>query len=570
METASPTISFGVLLHNVRRVEAALCALNKRAERKKLPLLSWSWGKPVTERQRIPHPDFGWQVDHEGDVTRVALSLSDVAVRYEGWSFVAALQHLDGENIVRALPGEEVPALYRERGPVCDHCAAWRRRHDTYLVRHEDGSIKQVGSTCMGDFLGGFDGINLACRASMLAEARAIAEDGMEGFGCGGGERTRTLAYFLPVVAWFVRESAHGWVPRSKAKDVGRPATADLAWLAMDTNEARKLGVDPSEVDKATAEAAEAWAENLSDADIAADRGDYLHNLRAVARTGLVTARTAGIAASMIVAYQRHVARERELAESAQRVRVDAFVGAVKQRVTFGLPQAVGKKGKPLKGAPVVLSTDPVWLEAVIGYDSTYGYTTVLKFRSTEGHLLVWKSHDTGVTRADVGKRYTLSGTIKAHSLYEGTKQTVLTRCDVKAVDVDPSDAAVSPEPATPAPQIIVGAAVLVVVGTYERRGIVAEIQDDGVAVHLEPDDRVTWFTRDGARRFRLAPLAPFAVGAQVTSNLFGSSGVVTDTNPYGHCRIRLDDEPMGSWYTPEGTAACFTLLAPADKASAA
>jgi hypothetical protein len=256
----------------------------------------------------------------------------------------------------------------------------------------------------------------------------------MEGMGCGGGERTRTLADYLPVVAWFVRSVTYGWVPRSKATDVGSPATADLAWIVMvDSGEARKLGLDVSDEDKATAAAAEAWAESLSDATVDAERGDYLHNLRAVARTGLVTGRTAGIAASMIVAYQRHVARERELAESAQRVRVDAYVGAVKQRVTFGLPQAVGKKGKPLKGAPVVLSTDPVWLEAVIGYESRFGYTTVVKFRSAEGHLLVWKSHDTGVTRADVGKRYTLSGTIKAHGLYNEVKQTVLTRCEVTA-----------------------------------------------------------------------------------------------------------------------------------------
>lgn len=402
----------------------------------------------------------------------------------------------------------------------------------------------------------------------MLAEARALAEDGMEGMGCGGGERTRTLADYLPIVAWFVRDTTYGWVPRSKATDVGAPATADLAWTVMvNSGEARKIGVDVTEEDKAMAAAACAWAESLSDATVDAERGDYLHNLRAVARTGLVTARTDGIAASMIVAYQRHVARERELAESAQRVRVDAFVGTLKQRVTFGLPQEVGKKGKPLKGAPVVLSTEPVWLEAVIGYESSFGYTTVVKFRSAEGHLLVWKSHDTGVTRADVGKRYTLSGAIKAHSVYADVKQTVLTRCEAKWVDAAPgTDAPVATEPPN---ALAVGTAILVLIGTYERRGIVTAVETD-VGVTLEPDDHVTWFTRHGAQRFRLAPPAPFAVGAQVTSTLFGGSGVVTDTNAYGHCRIRLDGEPMGSWHTPEGAAACFTLVTSTEEASAA
>jgi hypothetical protein len=218
-------------------------------------------------------------------------------------------------------------------------------------------------------------------------------------------------------------------------------ATADIAFAYMtDMTSRQRAGCKPTDEDAAVAAAAETWAESLTDAQINAEKGDYLHNLRAAARTGVVGFKTAGIVASMVTAYQRFVSRERERAERAARPRLDAFVGNVGDKVTFGLPAKVGKKGQLLKGAPVVLSTEAVTLDFVAGYDSDFGYVTILKFRTAEGASLVWKStSDTGVTRADAGKKYTLAGSIKKHDNYKGEKQTVLTRC---AVTVAPAVAA--------------------------------------------------------------------------------------------------------------------------------
>jgi hypothetical protein len=125
----------------------------------------------------------------------------------------------------------------------------------------------------------------------------------------------------------------------------------------------------------------------------------------------------------------------------------------VGDKVTFGLAPKVGKKGQPLKGAPTVLSAEPVTLDFVHGFDTAYGYTTVLKFRTSEGATLVWFASSSDIGRDDVGKRYTLAGTVKKHDDYKGAKQTTLTRCDAREVSTASAPPSSQP-PASYAPPV--------------------------------------------------------------------------------------------------------------------
>lgn len=439
--------TFGVILSRKGNVDAALTALAKRAARKGIPgVLTWSWGKAYTDTAWVPNPDGvrpcadaylaascdGWIVP----VTRVPLTITGETPRLSGWKFVACLQHLDGENITRVLPGETIPAEYRTRGSMCDHCHALRRRNDTYVLRHEDGRVTQVGSTCIKDFLGGDDAAIIAAKAEILALAGSVADMDDDPLGGSGGAPSEMLiADYLPYVAWVVR--VEGWVSRTAARERDQmTASADRAWTLSCSAEARiKAECEFTDEDTSLATDAAAWAEALTDEAVDSEAFDYLHNLRAVARTGLVSFRTAGICASAVTAYQRHIGRERLKAERAARPTLDAYLGQIGDKVSFGLPAKVGKKGQPLKGAPVVLRAEPVTLDFVAGYESTWGYTTVLKFRTADGATVVWKASDCGITRSDVGKAYTIVGTIKAHDEYKGQKQTVLTRCTAEPVE---------------------------------------------------------------------------------------------------------------------------------------
>ena len=63
----------------------------------------------------------------------------------------------------------------------CEHCGLRRRRKATFVVVHVDsGELRQVGSGCLRDFLGGHDPDRACRQAEYLALARGelkAAED---------------------------------------------------------------------------------------------------------------------------------------------------------------------------------------------------------------------------------------------------------------------------------------------------------------------------------------------------------------------------------------------------------
>ena len=67
--------------------------------------------------------------------------------------------------------------------------------------------------------------------------------------------------------------------------------------------------------------------------------------------------------------------------------------------------------------------------ERSFGYRTTY--VTIFIFEDADGNVFKWNS--TNYTRIENGAEIELTGTVKAHETYKGTKQTVLTRCKVCA-----------------------------------------------------------------------------------------------------------------------------------------
>lgn len=65
------------------------------------------------------------------------------------------------------------------------------------------------------------------------------------------------------------------------------------------------------------------------------------------------------------------------------------------------------------------------------GYGTEFMY--LYTFKDDKGNELVWKTTCFELCHSE-GKKFQIRGTIKEHSEYKGTKQTVLTRCKVKEV----------------------------------------------------------------------------------------------------------------------------------------
>jgi hypothetical protein len=67
------------------------------------------------------------------------LSLSEPAIAYGGWTFVAALDATESGFIARTAPGQSLDG-WRPEEQVCDHCGLVRLRKSTYIVRDGAGS----------------------------------------------------------------------------------------------------------------------------------------------------------------------------------------------------------------------------------------------------------------------------------------------------------------------------------------------------------------------------------------------------------------------------------------------
>lgn len=152
-------------------------------------------------------------------------------LKLSGWSFLAVLDHELGEDntIVRAVPDADLPADWKHKNNHCDHCKRSQVRKQTFVVKHEDGRLYQVGSTCIRDFLG-HEVAKVLGRVEICALLKELF-DGEMGYGGGGGGNLINTIEFLAWVAKEIREN--GWVSRGKAYETGYTATADIARNTM-------------------------------------------------------------------------------------------------------------------------------------------------------------------------------------------------------------------------------------------------------------------------------------------------------------------------------------------------
>jgi hypothetical protein len=323
------------------------------------------------------------------------VTVTGKAPGFAGWRFVATLQTMGDANIVRGVPGEEVPEIYRTRASVCDHCKTKRKRTDTYVLRHEDGRAVQVGRSCVRDFLGHDSPAQLCAMAEMLADLTAACGDG-EGEGGGGQWRATKwdlLAYLASVVA-DVKEL--GWTSSATAKLSMKQPTSSSALHRLDPHPKTK----PEDIlTPATPADAETAKLVLAHWLAVSPSGDYEHNVCAIARAGIVDGRTVGIAASMVTGYDRAIAKARERDDDRQ----SRHFGTVGKREVFVLT-----------------------VIRVFHTEGLYGTTHIHMMKDAEGNVAKWFSSSESL---DAGKTYSVKGTVKKHDEYQGAKQTILTRC---------------------------------------------------------------------------------------------------------------------------------------------
>jgi hypothetical protein len=328
--------------------------------------------------------------------------------KLNGWSFVARVDHANEVgNIVRPVPGFVVPEQYRT-SCQCDHCKINRYRRDTYLVQHEDtGEIKQVGSSCLKDFLGHQHPEKIAKMAELLGYAEEFARGAMQ---IGEDRRYIDLEAYLAHVAMHIDE--YGYMSLSAAKKIN--ATKEHESEMVQTTASRALltlfphpkadVVVPEDKHFELAQKAIEWAANLG--EDGTELNDYQYNIHVLAASGMIEFRSTGYASSIVGTYMREH---------------DLFPKKEEKNVNSVHVGAVGDK-----------------LECEVEFKSSFykhgvnGGFYIHKFVDANGNILVWMT-GTSVD-ADIGTKMKLRASVKDHGEFKGEKNTMLTRCKVTKI----------------------------------------------------------------------------------------------------------------------------------------
>lgn len=364
------------------------------------------------------YPYYVYEID-----PNVVLECSRVTVgelpRENGFDFLGKIVHTEAGNMLQLAPharGEAFPEEWKTAQNTCDHCKTARRRKDTFVIKTPEGNIMRVGRNCLADFLKTSPASMIAISAfeDELLSLRETDPDAEGGWGGCGGWGPSLWQYLLCSFAsvrkhGFVK--ADGWQEGEEQSKM--PTKNDAMFLANpcpkdDSRvgaELKKLWLEgqPIDIDTVDAIGALIWLEQNT------DQGQYIHNLTVACSLPGIRKENQGLVASLPAAYNRAMGKialqKAEKAVTAQ----SKHVGTVGERLTV---------------EATVLTVQP--LESM----SRWGGSDLIKLVTDEGCVLVmFTTSSSSPRQRDVGKRYTVKGTVKKHDNYKGTANTQMTRC---------------------------------------------------------------------------------------------------------------------------------------------
>jgi len=322
----------------------------------------------------------------------------------DGWRFLAVVLHSRQGNEFMQVPQEFTHladqantdlAAFVYTDKHCDHCNLPRPRNATYLVRHDvTGDIKQVGSTCLGDFTG-FHSPQAAAKAcENIFRLFGLLKD----YSVQVPRTTKTfmLEDWMAFVA--VEISQNGWRSRG---GYGPDSTADAAKTAIINYVNQPNLPYPADEHFATAKRVIEWARNVDATD-----NDFLRGMQACL-VDEINEDDMGRTAAAFPAMWR---AEREAAAAAKTDSSEWF-GTTGEKLNLAL--TVTYKGRP--------------------YENNYGgFTTNIFFTDPQGRKFKWYC-TAARNDMEVGQTYSVNANIKAHDTDRktGEKMTIITRAKV-------------------------------------------------------------------------------------------------------------------------------------------
>lgn len=367
----------------------------------------WVWQRPISDRNsvRIPSTLTHNYVAKIADDELFIVSVTGTNPKLSGWSLAAVLKPIEVvetddsgnrsgggiETLVASLV-DDLPTKYNNRtdSSVCDHCNKHRRRTETFVMRHEDGTHLQVGRQCLRDFLG-HDSPESILRlgetlfgewSRLLNQCTYEWNDNDASDGKGMYSVIDWVAYTCMVVR------RYGYVSRKTSESTGKESTRWRVLGALQCKSHRDLisrGLDyPSANDWDWARNSVAWAKSI---DING-ASTFTQNLSIASRSSTVL-NVEGFVTYLPIAYRRHL---ESLTEAKPKAKSSVHVGKVGERLELQLKVTFANT-----------------------YEGDYGVRTLVILKDVDNNTYKWWA--SGEHLIDVGATARVKATVKAHEL---------------------------------------------------------------------------------------------------------------------------------------------------------
>jgi hypothetical protein len=405
---ATVSASYEVLDSNLEDLTEKVEKLNRKCAKLNLPAITMTVGDVFIRAIEIDRVDMVAIVQER---YFYPVTITGVSPKIDGYQFIASVDHLEECNVINVCPFSlEIAACldmeaYRTVNATCEHCNTLRARNSTYVIYNEkDNTAKRVGKSCLALYTGTKDVHAIAAYAEELHELQNALDSYEEDRGASSKHASLTN-----LIRWVVLSiRLNGWVPKSKAYEVCVCSTASSAQEMQAKFDKGYTREAPSEADNALATSAIEWVRSLTDKERA--DSEYIWNLYTVCRNNIISLKHTGIAASLIVAYQKHMQGEFE------------------KKNTVASEWLTGEKG-----SKVVISATCVRITPI---ETQYGVTFVHTFVTDDGRKVTWFASNpfdkSNCPLCVVGNLYKVSGTVKDFKNEEKYgKTTILTRCKI-------------------------------------------------------------------------------------------------------------------------------------------
>lgn len=259
-----------------------------------------------------------------------------------------------------------------------------------------------VGSTCLKDFMGGKSVESMLFSMSWMKLVDEFAGD--------RGERIKPIHKLETVLACAIKSIAdYGYVTVQYARDhyseyadFNPIATKDRMWAMIYGDVANgEYGHSPSEVELEEARKAIEWVKTSIDAS----KSEYNQNICRLAEAGFVKDRFMGFAVSIIPQYRKFVDQNKKF-----------------EKKSFAPSNHVGTVDEKIEIELTYVSTH--------GFSGFYGWTSFHRFVDANNNIIIWKT--TKDCSFVENQKYNVKATVKEHTEYKETKQTLIIRPNFK------------------------------------------------------------------------------------------------------------------------------------------